>query len=100
MIVDGPNNRFIEGVDGTHCNAAIISQRGVDREPTANHHRCELLEPVGRYKIKQRKARNQIDRSLERSLEFAAKIEYNWLDANVRKRHPRRAREQGVIVVE
>ena len=75
----------IEGRRRLGDGAAVIGERGVDRQPPRRRFDDEAIEPFGRNKVEQRRCRDQIERTVERKLEIAGEIDRPGDDGQVRR---------------
>src|SRR5262249_57958322 len=75
MQVEAGDELAIEALVRLDRDAAVIAERGVDRQPPRRRLDDEAVEPFGGDEIEQRGRRDKIERPLERKLEIASKID-------------------------
>jgi hypothetical protein len=98
--VDRGDHCRIERMESVEFNAAVITQRRIDRDRARQSLDHQSLEPSLRNQIEQRRRGDQIDRPVERRFEIMIEIDRHRIDRDARGLcHFRRARQQAEIVV-
>src|SRR5712691_11076116 len=101
MEVEAIEELAVERLARLDDGAAIVSERGVDRQSPRRRLDDEAIEPFGRNEIEQRRRDDEVERTLERELEIAHEIDRPHDDSHRRPLSRLRGlRQQAEVVVD